>query len=130
LGGKLIDARTKYALWVFVRLLSPFFLFIAACLFKIVVTTLHHDGESARWPLLLARFFLRQGLSPDGRDTGSGSEASKDRPAVFAEDASWKGRKGEINLRAVFRAGLFRRLPVVVVVLEVAALRTLVAVIA
>jgi len=49
-------------------LLSPFFLFIAACVFKIAVTTLHHEGESARWPLLLVCCFLRQGLSPDGRD--------------------------------------------------------------
>src|ERR1035438_10720749 len=49
-------------------------------------------------PLLLARFFLRQGLSPDGRDYRLGDPraggGSKARPAVFAGDASWNGRDG------------------------------------
>ena len=66
-------------------------------------------NDSARWPLLLARLLLRQGLSPDGRDYRLGDPraggGSKARPAVFAGDASWKGRKGQTNLRAVFRAG-------------------------
>src|ERR1035441_8933986 len=72
---------------------SPFFLFIAPASLQSssphYTTAVNLQGGPCCWPVF---YCVRDGYRT-AETTGSGSEASKPRPAVFAGDAPWKDRK-------------------------------------